>query len=53
MLPDQSAKITIENIRNKIASLGIKEEDIEDAIRWARKTIKVSYGEINESALSA
>lgn len=31
------AESTIESVRDKIESLGLKEEDIEKAIRWARR----------------
>jgi len=32
--------ITLEQIKEKIASLGLKEEDIEKSIQWARKSRK-------------
>ncbi|RJP19431.1 MAG: AbrB/MazE/SpoVT family DNA-binding domain-containing protein [Candidatus Abyssobacteria bacterium SURF_5] len=32
-----SAASTIENVRNKMQALGLQEEDIEKAIRWARR----------------
>jgi len=32
--------ITLEQIKEKIASLGLKEEDIEKSIQWARKNRK-------------
>ena len=32
-----SANITLEKIREKIKSLGITEEDVKEAVKWARK----------------
>ena len=32
--------ITLEQIKEKIASLGLKEKDIEKSIQWARKSRK-------------
>ena len=31
------AESTLENVRNKMESLGLKDKDIEKAIRWARR----------------
>lgn len=31
-------KPTVEQVRDKLVSMGITEDDIEDAIEWARKS---------------
>jgi hypothetical protein len=31
------AESTLESVRNKMESLGLKDEDVEKAIRWARR----------------
>ncbi|OGQ57504.1 MAG: AbrB family transcriptional regulator [Deltaproteobacteria bacterium RIFCSPLOWO2_02_FULL_53_8] len=31
------AQSTIDNVRDKIEALGLKDEDVKEAIRWARK----------------
>ena len=34
------SNLTIEKIRNKMKKAGLREEDIKEAIRWARKSLE-------------